>query len=67
MKSNGVFATPANSMVSLHAEGGLKLPDAVIPAIVTLSPSMRREWIEIPVIESLSCPTLVSLHAEGVD
>ena len=34
---------------------------------VMMSPSMRREWIEISmVMRDTSCP-IVSLHAEGVD
>ena len=31
------------------------------------SPSMRREWIEIPLVILLLCVMDVSLHAEGVD
>ena|GEM_PF-5391631 len=32
-----------------------------------LSPSMRREWIEISCDYGTLNPTTVSLHAEGVD
>ncbi len=32
-----------------------------------LSPSMRRAWIEIPVIEAVKKMNPVALHAEGVD
>ena len=35
--------------------------------IYSQSPSMRREWIEIAVIEFESSEFNVSLHAEGVD
>ena len=31
------------------------------------SPSMRREWIEMYRLQTAADPTLVSLHAEGVD
>ena len=35
--------------------------------VISMSPSMRREWIEI-YLDSLSVGTIsVSLHAEGVD
>ena len=33
----------------------------------TLSPSMRREWIEITRITGVKIISDVSLHAEGVD
>ena len=32
-----------------------------------MSPSMRREWIEIPESPDIAHPVIVSLHAEGVD
>ena len=32
-----------------------------------MSPSMRREWIEIGIIAIGIIPKIVSLHAEGVD
>ena len=36
-------------------------------ADVFLSPSMRREWIEMAKLEEKSQADFVSLHAEGVD
>ena len=33
----------------------------------TLSPSMRRAWIEIPILLMENVCPLVALHAEGVD
>ena len=32
-----------------------------------LSPSMRREWIEIDAVAQIELSLEVSLHAEGVD
>ena len=54
--------------VSLHAEG----VDSNVLKIsfywqFVLSPSMRREWIEIHAAAQIPKVNIVSLHAEGVD
>ena len=45
----------------------MKFPVAVLIDFVLVSPSMRREWIEIFLEQYLIAEGVVSLHAEGVD
>ncbi len=46
---------------------GLKFTRAARLSAYSQSPSMRREWIEMYRLQTAADPTLVSLHAEGVD
>ena len=46
---------------------GLKSIDGKIFSPRYWSPSMRREWIEIPAVSDVTRIVAVSLHADGVD
>ena len=45
----------------------IEIPDFLIQLATQLSPSMRREWIEMKKAYAIHSEKFVSLHAEGVD
>ena len=45
----------------------MKYMIADVVSVLVMSPSMRREWIEISYIGRILSGGNVSLHAEGVD
>ena len=58
-----------NVQISLPPCGGsgLKSINQCTSTAIGVSPSMRREWIEIKFAQTIGKTTTVSLHAEGVD